>query len=173
VLCGNIAALIPKLGDDFMQFEVPLTACGSEPATIANDKEGGNDAGSLGFFSCGDPLKSLQGIDIVFGCVFGIELKKSSETVNEKQVRRYCRFGAFQGLHTILFAYINLPEVADNDKYALWCWSCWSKGDATDLDNCSPSKSSKAGSIYFAWGFEANSKSTHFYKPSPSLLGCK
>jgi len=143
------------LGGGFFKFFVPVGPCGTRA-------DGLNTQNGTTPFNCDQYTHSTyQGIDILVGDKLPVELKRSSSSVDQGQLVQYCQFAAREGLHTMVYAYVNFPMESTHKAYAKTCWKCWSGA-------CSGT----FGSIYIAFG--ANSKSsgkkgTHVYVPDPDL----
>ena len=159
ILCGTGDTEVTGLFD----FEVSVDTCG-----VRKERKTVHGTGGLGFAALSDCLSGLftqNGIDIVFADLLGIELKVSKDTFKAPQLQRYCRFGAQAGIHTFMYAFVNLPDISYLKDYANQCWNCWNPDGG-----CKPPDLG-VGSIYVAVGVNAPSgQSQVFVAPQPNTV---
>ena len=174
ILCNGNGALA-SYGDLF-EFEVSLdSSCGKRLARNKTHVDPANHPRDpIGAYSdCFSGLVNHTGIDIVFGELLGVELKLTSKTFKDKQLVRYCRFGARYGLHVFIYAFVTMPTPAENSDAAELCWKCWGSAGDAEAGACADTPTS-IGSVYVAFGLNANGQDpshSHVYVPNPSI--CK
>jgi RHS repeat-associated protein len=175
ILCHWDSFPLLMLGlDDKWEFEYKVDWCGKSV-----NRKTGSRAGTPSYKDCASgSFQPHNGIDIVYGGKLGGELKidkkEAAGARGQKQVVRYCRFGARKGTHLFFYFYASFPDDAFHVQMAKRCWSAWNQ-----LPGGPPvcPRSKRLGSMYFAFGAKANtaSKKRSFFpkfdKDCASVLG--
>jgi RHS repeat-associated protein/uncharacterized repeat protein (TIGR01451 family) len=158
-LCGN--GVDADGFNDFIEFEYRVERpCGNKL---------NRPSGRPSLIDCFENFRTNNGIDIVFGEIFPLELKMKSDTFSDDQLLRYCRFGATggglppdNGLHVMVYGFFKMPSESFMDEKAKMCWKAFESAP-----NCGTNAKNFPGSVLFAFGVYANSDNKHYYAPDP------
>ncbi|MFP2930866.1 RHS repeat domain-containing protein [Pyxidicoccus sp. 3LG] len=151
---------------EFIEFEYRVT----NPCGEAYQRPSGRPS----LIDCFENFRTNNGIDIVFGDIFPLELKLKTSTFSDDQLLRYCRFGATggkpapaHGLHVMVYGFFEMPPDSFMDEKAKKCWKAFDSAP-----QCANGSGSFPGSVLFAFGLRESSDKKHYYAPDPDGI-CK